>query len=66
MMFAKGLDIVIGEIFGHDRLRFLCLQVQPVTCSHPSVFLYEIGVYSSIHSFKTIGDFLEVLYFNWL
>ena len=23
---------VIGEIFGHHRLRSLCLQVQPVTC----------------------------------
>ena len=31
---------VIGEIFGHNRLRSWCLQVQPVTCSHPLVFLY--------------------------
>ena len=32
---------VIREIFGHNnRLRSLCLQVQPVTCSHPPVFLY--------------------------
>ena len=31
--------------FGHNnRLRSLCLQVQPVTCWHPPVFLYWIGV----------------------
>ena len=29
------------EIFGHNnRLRSQCLQVQPVTCSHPPVFLH--------------------------
>ena len=36
-------EAVIGEIFGHNRLRSQCLQVQPVTCSHPPVFLYIIG-----------------------
>jgi len=55
-----------GDFFGHDQLRSLCLQVQPVTCSHSSVFFYEIGVYSFIHPFKMIGDFLAVLNFNWL
>ena len=31
---------VIEEIFGHNRLRPYCSQVQPVTCWHPLVFLY--------------------------
>ena len=30
---------LIGEIFGHNRLRSECLQVQPVTCWHPPGFL---------------------------
>ena len=35
-----GVTPLIGEIFGHNRLRSRCLQLQPVTCSHPPVFLY--------------------------
>jgi hypothetical protein len=31
------LVAVIPEIFGHNWLRSECLQVQPVTCWHPSV-----------------------------
>jgi hypothetical protein len=31
---------VIREIFKHNWLRSYCLQVQPVTCWHPSLFLY--------------------------
>ena len=34
------------EIFEHIQLRSYCLQVQPITCSHPSIFLYEFGVCS--------------------
>ena len=33
-------SLVIGEIFGHNWLRSKCLQVPPVTCSHPPVFHY--------------------------
>ena len=50
---------VIGEISGHTRLRSECLQVEPVACSHPPVFVYWIGVYS-IHSSKMIGKFPAV------
>ena len=32
-------DPVIGEIFGHNRLRPYCLQVQSITCWHPPVIL---------------------------
>ena len=53
---------VIGEIFGHNQLRSKCLQVQPVTCSHPPVFLYKFGVYS-INSSKMTGNFPAVWIF---
>jgi hypothetical protein len=59
---------VIGKIFGHtNRLRSsYCLQVQPVTCWHPPVFLYPIGV-DSINSSKMINKFPAVLnFFNRL
>ena len=57
---------VTGEIFGHNcRLRSKCLQVQPVTCWHPLVSFYWIGVYFVISS-KMIGDFPAVLNFSWL
>ena len=49
---------MIGEIFGHNQLRSYCLDVQPVTCWHPPVFLYQIGAYS-INSSKIIGNFLQ-------
>ena len=32
-------EAVFGENFGHNRLKSYYLQVQPVTCSHPPVFL---------------------------
>ena len=62
-----GLDSasVIGEILGLNRLRSKCLQVQPVTCGHPSVFLNEFEVYS-INSSKVIGNSPEFLNLNWL
>ena len=53
------------EIFGHNRLRSWGLQVQPVTCWNPPVFLYQIGV-NSMNSSKMIGKFLAVLNFNRL
>ena len=56
---------MIREVFGHNRLRFYCLQVQPVTCSHPPVFLYKIGV-CSINSSQTTGSFPTLLNFNRL
>ena len=49
----------------HNRLRSQCLQVQPVTCWHPPVFLYWIGIYS-INPSKTIGNSPAVLNFNRL
>ena len=33
----KDVRAMIREVFGHDRLRSWCLQVQPVTCWHPPV-----------------------------
>ena len=60
-----GFNPMIGEIFGHSQLRSWSLRVQPVTFWHPSVFLYEIGVYS-IDSSQIIGDFPAVLNFNRL
>jgi hypothetical protein len=62
---AGPLLSTTGEIFGHNRLRSYCLQVQPVTCKHHPVFLYWIGVYS-INSFKMIGNFHAVLNFHRL
>ena len=52
----------LGIITGWDPS---VLQVQPVTCWHPPVFLYKIGIYS-IDSSKMIGNFLAVLNFNQL
>jgi hypothetical protein len=40
------------------------LQVQPVTCWHPSTFLYKFEVHF-INSSKVIGNSLKVLNFNW-
>jgi hypothetical protein len=37
---------VIGEIFGHNRLRSSCLQVQPVTVDILRFSILELGVYS--------------------
>ena len=53
---------VIGKIFWHNnQLRSVCLQVRPVTCRHPPVLVYKIGVYS-MNSSKMIADFpAEVL-----
>ena len=53
---------VIEDIFGHNQFRSYCLQVQPVTCWHPPVFLHQIGVYS-IYSSKMMGNFPAVLNF---
>ena len=44
----KGHDPgpLIWEIFGHNRLRSWCLQVQPVTCGQPSGFpLLNWGIF---------------------
>ena len=38
----------------------------PVTCWHPPIFLYWIGVYSTINSSKIIGNFHALLNFNRL
>ena len=38
-----GMPPVIREIFGHNRLRSECLQVQPVTCWHPLFFFTKLG-----------------------
>ena len=49
--------VVCGAILVRidDRSRSKCLQVQPVTCWHLSVFFRELKVYS-MDSFATIGD----------
>jgi hypothetical protein len=53
------LGLVVGETFGHNRLRSECLQVQPVTCSHPPVFLYKLG-YILVHMpLKWLVTFLQ-------
>ena len=51
---------VIEEIFGNNRFRSSCLQVQSVKCWHPLVFLYSIGVYA-INSSKPSSKEVSVL-----
>ena len=58
------IRLVSGEMFGHNRSRSQCFQVQPVSCWHRSVSLIGIGVYSTDSS-KIIGNFPESLSFNW-
>ena len=55
----------IGKIFGHNRLRSRCLQVQPVTRWHPPVFLYSNwGIFYRF--LRMSGNFPAVLNFNRL
>ena len=55
--FFIELGSLIGEIFGQNRLRSYCLQVQPVTCWHPPVFLR--------FSFIKLGHFLFIFLQSW-
>ena len=56
---------LFGEIFGCNRLKSSCFQVQPITCCDLSISLYQFEAYSQ-NSSKLIGDFLEVLNVNRL
>jgi hypothetical protein len=62
---CEWFGAVIGEIFGHNLLTSQCLRVQSVTCSHPPVFLHQIGLYF-VDSFEMVGKFPAILTFNRL
>ena len=54
------------EIFGHNwsNIILICFLVQPTTCCDLSGFLYYFEAYL-INSSKMMGNFSEVLNFNW-
>ena len=54
-----------GEFFGHNWSKSYCFQVQLVTWCDRPVFLQRFEVYSTDSS-KLMGNFNEVLNFNWL
>jgi hypothetical protein len=51
----KPLDSMSGEIFGYNRLRSQCFQVQLATCCDLSGFLYWFEMYS-MDSSKLVGN----------